>query len=86
LKSKYLEIIGSLSEDLHVNFYQLFTDFAKKSDSKVIVDASEEALKKISESVVYQIKTNKGELGKLIGVEKLKMEEVKEAARQILSN
>lgn len=86
LNSKFLVISGSLSENLPVNFYQKVADLAKKTSSKVIVDTSGEALKKVLELGVYLIKPNVGELAKLIGVEKLEMEEVKEAARQIISN
>ena len=85
LKSKFLVISGSLSEDLPLNFYQQIADLGKKSGSKIIVDTSGDALKKVLETGVYLIKPNVGELAKLIGVEKLEMEEVKEAARQIIT-
>jgi 6-phosphofructokinase 2 len=58
---------------------------ATKSNSKVIVDTSGDLLKKVLETGVYLIKPNVGELAKLIGVERLEMEEVNDAAKQIIS-
>ena len=85
IKSSFLVISGSLNEDLPLNFYQQIADLAIKSGSKIIVDTSGDALKKVLETGVYLIKPNVGELAKLIGVEKLETEEVKAAARQIIS-
>jgi 6-phosphofructokinase 2 len=48
------------------------------------VDTSGEGLKKVLETGVYLIKPNVGELAKLIGVERLEMEEVNDAAKQII--
>ena len=84
LNPKFLVASGSLNEGLSVNFYQKIAEIAKKSNSKLIVDTSGEALKKVLETGVYLIKPNVGELAKLIGVERLEMEEVNEAAKQII--
>lgn len=85
LKSKYLVISGGLNEGLPSDFYQVFASIAKASNSKLIVDTSGEALKKVLETGVYMIKPNVGELAKLIGVETLEIEEVNEAAKQIIA-
>jgi 1-phosphofructokinase family hexose kinase len=85
LKSNYLVVSGGLNEGLSSDFYQVFASMAKASDTKLIVDTSGEALQKVLETGVYMIKPNIGELAKLIGVESLEMEEVNEAAKQIIA-
>ncbi|UFH36095.1 1-phosphofructokinase family hexose kinase [Flavobacterium acetivorans] len=85
LKFKYLVISGGLSEGLEVDFYKQIAEMAKDNNSKLIVDTTGEALKKVLEAGVYLIKPNVGELAKLIGVERLEMEEVKDTAKQIIA-
>ncbi|MBG6186597.1 1-phosphofructokinase family hexose kinase [Flavobacterium sp. CAN_S2] len=85
LKPKFLVASGSLNEGLSANFYSKIAEIAKKSNAKLIVDTSGEALKKALEVGVYMIKPNVGELAKLIGVERLELEEVNEAAKQIIA-
>lgn len=84
IESEFIVLSGSLREGLAVNFYQEIAKIAKKSNSKLIVDTSGEGLKKVLETGVYLIKPNVGELAKLIGVERLEMEEVNDAAKQII--
>ncbi|HEX8016784.1 MAG TPA: 1-phosphofructokinase family hexose kinase, partial [Flavobacterium sp.] len=84
-KPKYLVASGSLNEGLSSDFYQKVAEIAKKSNSKLIVDTSGEALKKVLETGAYLIKPNVGELAKLVGVERLEMEEVNEAAKKIIA-
>lgn len=85
LKPKFLVASGSLNEGLSDDFYSKIAEIAKKSSAKLIVDTSGEALKKALEVGVYMIKPNVGELAKLIGVERLELEEVNEAAKQIIA-
>ncbi|PWA04541.1 1-phosphofructokinase family hexose kinase [Flavobacterium psychrotolerans] len=85
LRPKFIVASGSLNEGLPVDFYQKIAEIAKKSNAKLIVDTSGEALKKALEIGVYMIKPNVGELAKLIGVERLELEEVNEAAKQIIT-
>lgn len=84
LKPKYLVISGSLNEGLPSNFYQQISVLAKASGSKVIVDTSGEPLQKVLETGVYLAKPNVGELAKLIGVEKLEIDEVEQASRTLI--
>ena len=84
LKPKYLVVSGSLNEGLSTDFYQQISVLAKASGSKVIVDTSGEALEKVLETGVYLAKPNVGELAKLIGVEKLEIDEVEQAARTLI--
>jgi 1-phosphofructokinase family hexose kinase len=85
LKPKFLVASGSLNEGLSDDFYRKIAEIAKKSNAKLIVDTSGEALKKALEVGVYMIKPNVGELAKLIGVDRLELEEVNEAAKQIIA-
>ncbi|EJL64320.1 1-phosphofructokinase family hexose kinase [Flavobacterium sp. CF136] len=85
LKPKFLVASGSLNEGLSSDFYQKVAEIAKKSNSKLIVDTSGDALKKVLETGAYLIKPNVGELAKLVGVERLEMEEVNEAAKKIIA-
>jgi 6-phosphofructokinase 2 len=85
LKSKFLVASGSLNEGLSSDFYQKVAEIAKASNSKLIVDTSGDALKKVLEIGAYLIKPNVGELAKLIGAERLEMEEVDEAAKEIIA-
>lgn len=84
MESEFIVVSGSLRDGLPMNFYQEIAKIAKKSNSKLIVDTSGEGLKKVLETGVYLIKPNVGELAKLIGVERLEMEEVNDAAKQII--
>lgn len=84
LKPKFLVISGSLNEGLPTDFYKYIGDLAKKSGSKVIVDTSGEALRKVLDTGLYLIKPNLGELAKLIGVERLEMGEVVPAALKLI--
>jgi 6-phosphofructokinase 2 len=84
LKPKFLVLSGSLNEDLPTDYYQNIAKLAKELGSKVVVDTSGEALQKVLETGVYLIKPNVGELAKLIGVEKLEMNEVVHAAQTLI--
>jgi 6-phosphofructokinase 2 len=84
LKTDYLVISGSLNDGLPTDFYQKIAEIAKSSGAKVIVDTSGEALLKILETGVYLIKPNIGELAKLIGVERLELNEVEKAAKNLI--
>lgn len=85
MKPKYLVASGSLNEGLSSDFYQKVAEIAKETNSKLIVDTSGEALKKVLETGVYLIKPNVGELAKLVGVERLETEQVDEAAKEIIA-
>ncbi len=85
-KTNYLVVSGSLNEGLHPDFYHKIIEIAKKSGTKVIVDTSGEALQKVLEIGVYLIKPNIGELAKLIGVERLELTEVEQAAKALIKN
>ncbi len=85
LKCRYLVISGSLNEGLPVDFYKQIAEIVKKSNVKLVADVYGEPMKKLLESGVYMMKPNVGELAKLIGVEHLEIEEVNQAAKQIIA-
>ena len=85
LESKFLVLSGSLREGLPIDFCQKMAEIAKTSNSKLVVDTAGEALEKVLETGAYLIKPNVGELAKLIGVERLEMEEVNDAAKKIIA-
>lgn len=85
LKPRFLIASGSLNEGVSTDFYQKIAKIAKKSNSKLIVDTSGEALEKVLGTGVFMIKPNVGELAKLIGVAALEMGEVQSAAKQIIA-
>jgi 6-phosphofructokinase 2 len=74
-----------LNEGLPADFYKQIAQIAKQSNIKLVVDAYGDALKNVLEEGVFMIKPNVGELAKLIGVERLEMEEVNQAAKQIIA-
>lgn len=84
LKADYLVLSGSLNEGLPSDFYQQIAETAKASGIKVIVDTSGEPLRKVLEKGVYLIKPNIGELARLIGVDRLELEEVEKAAKTLI--
>ncbi len=83
--TSYLVISGSLNEGIENNFYQKIIKIVNKTKTKVIVDTSGEALGKVVETGVYLIKPNIGELAKLIGVERLELPEVEQAAQNLIA-
>ena len=85
LDANYLVVSGSLNDGLPSDFYKQIAEITKKRNIKLIVDAYGDALKNVLEAGVFMIKPNVGELAKLVGVERLEMEEVNQAAKQIIA-
>ena len=84
ITTELLVLSGSINEGLPTDFYKQIAQIAKEKNTKVIVDTSGESLEKILEIGVYLIKPNVGELAKLVGVERLEIDEVNEAAKKII--
>lgn len=83
LDTQFLVVSGSLNEGLSDDFYQ---QIAKSTKAKLIVDTSGEALKKVLKTGAFLIKPNVGELAKLVGKEQLELNEINEAAKQIIAD
>lgn len=84
LKCNYFVLSGSLNEGVSSNFYQRIATIAKANGAKVIADTSGEALQKVLDFGVFLVKPNVGELAKLIGVEKLELDDVPNAAQKLI--
>jgi 6-phosphofructokinase 2 len=84
LKPNFLVASGSLAPKIGDDFYEKVALVAQKIGSKLILDTSGEPLKLAIEKGVYLLKPNVSELAKLVGKETLEMDEVDDAAREII--
>ncbi len=84
LQPEWLVVGGSLPPGLPENYLQKVADLAKKMKAKLILDTSGAALQAAVETGVFMLKPNLGELSALVGVEKLEMNAVDDAALQII--
>jgi 6-phosphofructokinase 2 len=84
LRPAYLVASGSLPPGLPVTYYEKVASFAKKIGARFLLDTSGEALKAAADEGLYLLKPNLSELSALVGVEKLEMQEVDDAALQII--
>jgi 6-phosphofructokinase 2 len=85
LKPNFLVASGSLPPKIGDDFYEKVASISQKIGSKLIIDTSGEPLKFAIEKGVYLLKPNVSELAKLVGTETLEMDEVDDAAREIIS-
>ena len=85
LKPEYLVASGSLPPKIGDDFYEKVANISQKIGSKLIIDTSGEPLKFAVNKGVYLLKPNVSELAKLVGSETLEMDEVDDAAREIIS-
>jgi 6-phosphofructokinase 2 len=75
---------GSLPPEIPLDIYAKLSEIAKSFQAKFIVDTSSEALKRTVDKGVYLIKPNLEELGTLLGIKDLKIEEVEAAAKELI--
>ncbi len=80
----YLVASGSLSPGLPEDFYARVAKVAKEINARLVLDTSGEPLRLAANEGVYLLKPNLGELSKMVGVESLEMDEVDEAASEII--
>ncbi len=80
----YLVASGSLPPGLPVTYYEKVAAFAKKIGARFILDTSGAALQAAADEGLYLLKPNLSELSALVGVDKLEMQEVDDAALQII--
>ena len=85
LKPDYLVASGSLPPKIGDNFYEKVAAVSRKIGSNLIIDTSGEPLKCAIDEGVYLLKPNVSELAKLVGAETLEMDEVDDAAREIIA-
>jgi 6-phosphofructokinase 2 len=85
LRPEFLVASGSLPPNIGDNFYEKVAAISRKIGSKLIIDTSGEPLKRAIDEGVFLLKPNVSELAKLVGAETLEMDEVDDAAREIIS-
>lgn len=83
-KPAYLVASGSLPPGLPVDFYARVAKLAKEINARLILDTSGEPLKLAAAEGAYLLKPNLGELSKMVGVEALEIDQVDEAAAEII--
>ena len=84
IRPQYLVASGSLPPGLPATYFEKVAAFAKKIEARFILDSSGEALQAASDEGLFLLKPNLGELSALVGVEKLEMEQVDDAALEII--
>ncbi|WP_159474439.1 1-phosphofructokinase family hexose kinase [Dyadobacter sp. 3J3] len=83
-KPSYIIASGSLPPGAPDDFYGQIAKIAHKQGARFIADASGDALKSATEAGVYLLKPNITELSQLVGVDKLEMDDVDDAARALI--
>jgi len=76
---------GSLPPGISETFYADLARLSKKMNAKYILDTSGKPLQLAAMEGVYLLKPNLGELSKLVGKETLELDEVDDAAMEIVS-
>jgi 6-phosphofructokinase 2 len=84
LKPDILVASGSLPRGLPSDVYARFATLAKSIGSKLVLDTSGEALAQAADKGAFLLKPNLRELSKLAGVEELELDEVDDAALDII--
>jgi 6-phosphofructokinase 2 len=84
IRPEWLVASGSLPPGLGDNFYEKIAHVANKIGSKFILDTSGEPLRQAADEGVFLLKPNLPELCALSGVENLELDDVDDAARNII--
>lgn len=84
LAPDYLVASGSLPPGLPETYYEQVAAFAKKMGAKLVLDTSGPALMAAADEGLFLLKPNLAELSALVGVAQLEMNEVDDAALQII--
>lgn len=84
LQPAYLVASGSLPPGLPENYYEKLAAFSKTIDARFILDTSGAALQAAADEGLYLLKPNLGELSALVGADKLEMNQVDDAALEII--
>ncbi len=81
---EYVVASGSLPDGVPLDFFARVSAIVKKTNAKLIVDTSGEALQAAVQEGVFMIKPNLNELSSLYGKEELKLDEAVFAAKSII--
>src|SRR5262249_15983323 len=80
----YIIASGSLPPGLSGQFFSDLAKLAKKLKSRFIIDTSGEPLQMAAKEGVFLLKPNLGELSALVGKEELELNEVDDAALELV--
>jgi 6-phosphofructokinase 2 len=83
-RPQYLVVSGSLPAGIDADFMQEAAIFAKKIEARLILDTSGAPLTVAAQQGVYLLKPNLSELSALAGVKTLEMNQVDDAALEII--
>lgn len=84
LQPTVLVASGSLPPGLPDTYYAKVARLAKEIEAKFVLDTSGAALSAAANEGLHLLKPNLGELSRLVGVEKLEMNQVDDAAMEII--
>ena len=84
LQPEVLVASGSLPPGLPETYYEQVAAFAKEIGAKLILDTSGAALQAAADEGLYLLKPNLAELSALVGVSQLEMNQVDDAALEII--
>lgn len=84
IKPDYIVASGSLPPGLPETYYKKVAAFAKQIGARFILDTSGKALLTAADEGVFLLKPNLAELSALVGVEKLEMNQVDDAALSLI--
>ena len=82
--AEFLVASGSLPEGVPDDIFARLATIAKKTDLKLVVDTSKEALKHAANEGVFMLKPNLNELSLLLGRKELTINEVASAAKEVI--
>ena len=82
--TEYIVASGSLPPGVPTDIFARVARIANKKNSKLVIDTSGEALQQALHEKIYMIKPNTGELSMLVGKEELTLQEIADAAREII--
>lgn len=77
---------GSLPPGLAANFYEKVAALANRIGSKFILDTSGEPLRQAADEGLFLLKPNLPELAALVGAENLELDDIDDAAREIIAS
>ncbi len=82
---EYIVASGSLPPGVPLDIYARLAVIAKKKNAKLVVDTSGEALRHAAEEGVYMMKPNLGELGYLMGIDWIELEDVEKIGKKVIA-
>jgi 6-phosphofructokinase 2 len=85
LQPAWLVASGSLPPGLPVTYFEKVAAFAKEIGAQFILDTSGPALQAAADEGLYLLKPNLGELASLAGVPSLEMDQIDDAAQQVIA-